>query len=84
MRCDYTVKIDIMWKTLSNIQYLILPKNCLRTQLVSCPTRWSLYLPLALCIDHLSIQSTERRGTAMYYPTPTIYFFDAIFPVLVF
>ena len=20
---------------------------------VSCPTRWSLYLPLALCIDHL-------------------------------
>ena len=33
---------------------------------VSCPTRWSLYLPLALCIDHLSILSTERRGTAMY------------------
>jgi len=31
--------------------------------LVSCPTRWSLYLPLALCGD---ILSTERRGTAMY------------------
>ena len=36
---------------------------------VSCPTRWSLYWPLALCIDHLpslSLLSTERRGTAMY------------------
>ena len=31
--------------------------------LISCPTRWSLYWPLALCIDHLSILSTERRGT---------------------
>ena len=35
--------------------------------IVSCPTRWSLYWPLALCIDHLSLLSTERRGTAMYY-----------------
>ena len=34
---------------------------------VSCPTRWSLYWPLALYIDHLSILSTERRGTAMCY-----------------
>ena len=34
--------------------------------LVSWPTRWSLYLPLALCIDHLSILTTERRGTAIY------------------
>ena len=23
-------------------------------QLVSCPTRWSLYWPLALCVDHLA------------------------------
>ena len=38
--------------------------------LVRCPTRWPLYLPLALCIDHLSILSTERRGTAMYPLSP--------------
>ena len=35
-------------------------------RVVSCPTRWSLYLPLARCIDHLSILSTERVGTAIY------------------
>ena len=73
--------------------------------LVSCPTRWSLYLPLALCTDHqfglggrsnislphiggshpvpsLSILSTERWGTAMYYhmgafqPTCMIFSFE--------
>ena len=27
---------------------------------VNCPSRWSLYLSLALCVDHLSIISTER------------------------
>ena len=36
-------------------------------RVVSFPTRWSLYLPMALYIDHLSILSTERRGTAMCY-----------------
>ena len=30
--------------------------------IVSCPTRWSLYWPLVLCIDHLSLLSTERHG----------------------
>ena len=29
---------------------------------LSCHIRWSLYLPLlAICVDHLSILSTERR-----------------------
>ena len=28
-------------------------ENMSTQSLVSCPTRWSLYLPLALCIDHL-------------------------------
>ena len=32
----------------------------LHHHLVSCPTRWSLYCSLALCIDHLVL--TERRG----------------------
>ena len=40
--------------------------------LVSCPNRWSLYLPLALCINHLSILSTEIQGTAMYYEVTTL------------
>ena len=38
---------------------------------VSCPTRWSLYWPLALYIDHLSILSTERRGNVL--PVVQIY-----------
>ena len=28
----------------------------------SCPSRWSLYLSLDLCVDHLSIIPTERRA----------------------
>ena len=38
---------------------------------VSFPTRWSLYWPLARCVDHLSLSlsilSTEGQCTAMYY-----------------
>ena len=41
--------------------------RCLHT-LVSCPSRWSLYLSLVLCIHH---KSTEKRvRTALYYTHP--------------
>ena len=40
--------------------------------LVSCPTKWSLYWPLVLCVDHLSILSTEGQGAAMYYTQPSL------------
>ena len=29
---------------------------------LNCPSRWSLYLPLALCFDH----SNREKGTAMF------------------
>ena len=31
---------------------------------INCPSRWSLFLSLALCVDH---HSNSETGTAMYY-----------------
>ena len=42
-----------------------LGKRCGRRKdhifLVDCPSKWSLYLALALCVDHISIIPTERQ-----------------------
>ena len=47
-------------------------------------TGWSLYWPLALCTYHLSILSTERRGTAMYYHTARFFNSTLFQPILPF
>ena len=77
-----TTLLSILYNPLkqcSLLQLLCLDMNLVATTsaspvLVSCPTRWSLYWPLALCVDHLSILLTERQGTAMYYKNPYIFF----------
>ena len=59
----------------SKIRHVLLNESAMKMlplSLFSCPTRWSLYWPLALCVDHLSLSilSKERKGTAKYYPYP--------------
>ena len=43
--------------------------------LVSCPTRWSLYWPLALCVDHHQ-QISRETGYSNVLHIPTIFITD--------
>ena len=41
---------------------------------VDCPSRWSLYLSFALCVDHLSLSIIQRR----YYSMSAIWIMNSI------
>ena len=59
-----------------------LPFVCL--EVVNCPSRWSLYLSLALCLHHLSAHSNRETGTAMHYRGCRLGWFKIIFVSICF